>query len=126
MPSEGRVYLEVPPNTDLVKLAPWKTFLNEKGFSMRSHGVVSDLDDAELRVQFYLPGDQGKADQLLAELRKTIKDPKVAAKAKTQLVTGISGARPGHFDIRLGPDTVKALSSLLPTPRLSPDTPEPP
>lgn len=112
----GRIYLEIAPRTQISELAPWKLLFATTGFSVKSQGYVSDLQDTECRVLFYDSADQPAAAQLVAIIRGNITDETIREKVEAVQVKGISGARPGHFDVRLGPETLRRLYVAPKTP----------
>jgi hypothetical protein len=97
-----RVYVEVDKDTPPDKLQLLKGRLEQNGYEVHLENP-SDVPDQETRILYYRDSDEAEAQVLLSQLSGL--GVSSARDAPTR-IKGTSDARPRHFDLRIGKDTL--------------------
>ena len=105
----GRVYLELDRESLKKDLTKLKTLAAAQGYTFIIPKSPSDPDFKECRVQYYRPEDKPGADELMKAVESAVDSGFGLKRKEPTLVKGIKGARPKHYDLRIGRDVIDAL-----------------
>lgn len=105
----GRVYLELDRESLKKDLTKLKTLAAAQGYTFIIPKSPSDPDFKECRVQYYRPEDKPGADELMKAVESAVDSSFGLKRKEPTLVKGIKGARPKHYDLRIGRDVIDAL-----------------
>lgn len=105
----GRVYLELDRESLKKDLTKLKSLAAAEGYTFIIPKSSSDPDFKECRVQYYRPEDKAGADALMSAVTEAVGSGFELKRKEPSLVKGIKGARPKHYDLRIGRDVIDAL-----------------
>jgi fluoride ion exporter CrcB/FEX len=109
----GRAYLEVDRQTLNMEVSTWKKLPGLENYTFIRPKTASDPDDSECRVLYYYDGDAAGAQDLYDTIVGHLGDFKLGARQGVVKVPGIKGARPKHFDVRIGRKVAEALKAKI-------------
>ncbi len=109
----GRVYLEVDRQTLSMEVSSWKKLLGLESYTFIRTRAPSNPDDDECRVLYYYEGDAAGAQALYDTIVGHLGEVQLGARRGVVKVPGIKGARPKHFDLRIGSKVAEALKAKI-------------
>ena len=119
----GRVYLEVGDTYLGYFPVDWKKIAGVSGYTFILPKKASDTDYKECRVIYYRPEDKDGAEELLKQVKANIAKDYELGRQGTFLVQGIRGARPRHYDLRLGRGVIEQIELKLKPSEPAPSAP---
>lgn len=122
----GRVYLEVGETYVNDLPVEWKSVTGVDDFTFILPRTASDTDYKERRVIYYRPEDRDGAENLLEKVKKTVGEGFEYGRVGTFLIKGVTGARPQHYDLRIGRLVIETIAENLKKKPASAPVPPPP